>query len=287
MRKIASEQAAAQPKKKGIYLVLIIIAAAVLAVSAYMLISYYAGADSEENTYGELTSAHVSMDEQEVEEQIQKMNFKTGISLSDGTYYYDPTLTDYYSVLADRNIGLLQEQYPDIIGWLYIPGTKISYPVMYSEGEEYLYRNFKGEDVKSGSLFMFNTTSLDPRDNNITIHGHDMKSGAMFGSLKAFWLEEEMWTGENILYFDTADGQHKYQIFSIYITGTDDVQSKTSFASDEEYVEYLNQMAQKSHFPAKNVTFSAQDKILTLSTCTRLLSSSGEDRLIIQAKLVE
>ena len=105
MRKIASEQAAAQPKKKGIYLVLIIIAAAVLAVSAYMLISYYAGADSEENTYGELTSAHVSMDEQEVEEQIQKMNFKTGISLSDGTYYYDPTLTDYYSVLADRNIG--------------------------------------------------------------------------------------------------------------------------------------------------------------------------------------
>ena len=77
------------------------------------------------------------------------------------------------------------DEYPDLVAWLHVPDTVISYPVMWTPGDEtyYLYRNYDGTENQNGSLLLDTDSSLDPLTTNLIIHGHDMRSGAMFGNL--------------------------------------------------------------------------------------------------------
>ena len=55
-------------------------------------------------------------------------------------------------------VGLpaLQAEYPDIKGWISIPGTCVDYPVLQSSADDpeyYLRRTYKGEWRTAGSIF--------------------------------------------------------------------------------------------------------------------------------------
>ena len=73
----------------------------------------------------------------------------------------------------------------DMAAWLQIPGTNIDYPVMWTPEDEtyYLYRAFDGSENKNGCLLLDDESCVDPLTTNLIIHGHNMKSGAMFGNL--------------------------------------------------------------------------------------------------------
>ena len=73
----------------------------------------------------------------------------------------------------------------DMAAWLQIPGTTVDYPVMWTPEDEnyYLYRAFDGSENKNGSLILDTDSCLDPLTTNLIIHGHNMRSGAMFGNL--------------------------------------------------------------------------------------------------------
>lgn len=77
--------------------------------------------------------------------------------------------------------------YPNAIGWLYIPNTRISYPVMQGEDNEYyLHHDFDGSPLKAGSVF------LDCRCENRfmnpvnILYGHNMKNGSMFAQVTSY-----------------------------------------------------------------------------------------------------
>ena len=276
-------------KKKVLFWVIIAVAAAVLVFSLFGLFGYYTEADKQEQTYGELsayTQINDNINKNEIVDISEgEISFETGFFGAE-KYFFDPEVNDYYCQLAFRDVSAISEDYKDVAAWLYIPGTQISYPVMSSTGNEYLYTNYKGDSVSSGALFFIEPLSFSPQNDNVVIHGHNMKSGMMFGSLKAFWLEEEMWTGNNILYIDTKTETQKYQIFSMYIEDMSVNSLPTDFTSGEEKVAYFNACAAKSKYPA-NVTFDEDDKIITLSTCTNLENASDNERLLIQAKLID
>lgn len=59
---------------------------------------------------------------------------------------------------------------PDIIAWLYIPGTAIDYPVCHSKGDYYLRKNIYRQYSILGTLFT-NETMEDP---HVVIFGHNM-----------------------------------------------------------------------------------------------------------------
>lgn len=80
----------------------------------------------------------------------------------------------------------LQAINPDIVGWLYVPGTEIDYPIMVGETDEkYLNRDYEGNYSKIGSVFSFSNTNITS-DNHIMLFAHNMISGQMFGGLKKF-----------------------------------------------------------------------------------------------------
>lgn len=166
-------------------------------------------------------------------------------------------------------------------GWINIPGTKIDYPLAQADNNEYyLTHNFKKEENEGGAIFITKENSNPFVDRNTIIHGHYMKDGSMFGDLHQY-KNEDTFINSNTIYISLRDEVLEYEIFSTYVEEASSDPYYISFSSDDDYVQYLNNLRDKSTFK-KDVTFTKDDKIITLSTCSYETKNS---RLLIHAKL--
>lgn len=173
----------------------------------------------------------------------------------------------------------LKEINADYLFWLFIPNTNINYPVVKSENnEEYLYKNFKGEENRGGSIFVDSRNVLG--DDNIIIHGHNMKDKSMFGTLSNL-LKPEYLSENKTIYIYLENKVLEYEIFSVYITNGEMFPYENKFETDEEFNNYINLVMSKS---IHNLDYFEDGKrnIITLSTCT---NATGEERTIVNAKL--
>lgn len=75
---------------------------------------------------------------------------------------------------------------------------------------------------------------------------------------------------------------YQYQVFSAQVVLADVNFIRTSFKSDEEFVQYFTEFQDESKFTT-NVEIEPDDQILTLSTCTYEYDDS---RFIVQAKRI-
>lgn len=186
-------------------------------------------------------------------------------------------------VFTEEDYNKLYEINNDFRGWITIPNTKVNYPLVQGQDNEYyLTHNFKKEYNAGGGIFI----SYDNKDpfngKNTIIHGHYMKDKSMFGSLHNY-KGGEFANANNKFYITTKDGTLEYEIFSIYIEEANTNPYRFSFKSDEEYVEYLNQLKNKSMHKLVDYNLSSEDKIVTLSTCSY---EKKDYRLLIHGKLI-
>ena len=75
----------------------------------------------------------------------------------------------------------------DVVAWIYCPGTKINYPVLQAEDNDY-YLEFliNGEWNAKGTPFV-DAFCPSPFNDYLTIvYGHRMKDGSMFGRLTQY-----------------------------------------------------------------------------------------------------
>ena len=194
-------------------------------------------------------------------------------------------LPEYQEIYAENK---------DLVGWLEIEGTVINYPVLQSDSEEesqfYLTHSFEKKKDKNGSLFMDYRNDFVDRDTNIIIYGHNMKSGAMFGSLKKY-LEEDYLKKHAKIRFDTIYEHGTYEVIGAFLS---EVSYQDEYAF--RYYNFLN-ANNESEFEAfcvnviqlsalKKGTLDAKygDQLLTLSTCS---SYTDEGRMFIIAKRID
>ena len=194
-------------------------------------------------------------------------------------------LPEYEQIYAENS---------DLVGWLEIDGTVINYPVLQSDTEQdsqfYLTHSFAKKKDKNGSLFMDYRNDFVDRDTNIIIYGHNMKNGAMFGSLKKY-LEKGYLEQHKKVRFDTIYEHGTYEVIDAFL-------SEASY-QDEYTFRYYNFLNAKNEaeFDAFSVnvmqldalkkgTLDAKygDQLLTLSTCS---SYTEEGRMFIIAKKVD
>ncbi|WP_416149960.1 class B sortase [Salipaludibacillus sp. HK11] len=173
----------------------------------------------------------------------------------------------------------------DIVGWITIDNTNVDYPVLQAKDNDYyLFRNYKKEETRAGSLFMDfrNDSSEIPR--NTIVYGHNMRDGSMFGQLDKF-LDEEFFLANQTFYYDTLYEKYDVEIISVYLSTTDFYYIETDFDTDDDYLHFLQEIQQKSQFDTER-NLTAEDNILTLSTCDSTLDSE-EGRLVVHARIVE
>ena len=160
----------------------------------------------------------------------------------------------------------LEAMNSDFVGWLYIPGISLSYPmVLGTDNDYYLTHTFQKEENKSGALFLDQMTANPFEDYNTIVHGHNMKDGSMFAKLKYFYQDTRTYAADPYFYIYTDGKAYKYLIFSYYVTQntSDTYQIPMVEESYQEYKQYaLNCAAYKN---VEGIPASAP--IVTLSTC--------------------
>ncbi|MCR5387645.1 MAG: class B sortase, partial [Lachnospiraceae bacterium] len=188
--------------------------------------------------------------------------------------------------------ALMHAQYPDLVGWLTIEGTAIDYPVMQSaeeNGEYYLNRDFSGKKDKNGSLFMDYRNDFVNRDTNIIIYGHNMKSGAMFGTLKNY-LDDDWLNSHKKITFNTIYERATYEVLGAFLSEVSYEDEYTfryynflNAITDNDYEAFLANVMQLHSNGPKVLDTKFGDELLTLSTCS---SYTEDGRMFIIAKKV-
>lgn len=205
-----------------------------------------------------------------IEKQVLSQNDSAGDNKFDIPFTYD-----HKSLLAINQDGL---------GYIYIPSINLKLPLAQtSDNNYYLSHTFDKTSNINGCLFEDYRISKGLSAYNVVIHGHNMKSGAMFGKLPRY-RDYDFWSsfGNDIFYIFTNNVIRKYQIFSIYITEPISDTYTYNFASVEALRNYAINMKEKSIYDT-NIDVSNTSQVITLSTCTQ----GGKKRFIVHATYIE
>ena len=183
--------------------------------------------------------------------------------------------------LKELNLAELRKTNPDVLGWIRIPGTKLDYPLLQAEDNQYyLKRTWKGERNNAGSIFLECKVKDDFSDFNTIIYGHNMKSGSMFGTLKQYRTQSH-YEANPYIYIVDDSGIRRYEIFAAFEADVRGYTYRLDINTPEKKQALLDYSLESSVIEAKIVP-TPEDTIITLSTCT---GKGYESRWVVQAVL--
>ncbi|MCI2058338.1 MAG: class B sortase [Oscillibacter sp.] len=193
------------------------------------------------------------------------------------TVYADP----YAQQLREMDFSALQKVNRDVLGWIVIPGTVISYPMLQTSNNTYYLRHtWKKQSSVVGAIFLEHQNSGDFSDFNTVIYGHNMNNGSMFGSLKKY-KKKSWWAAHPIVYLTDGNGTRAYRIFAAYEVATAGETYQIGFPSDQAKQQFLDYCVSQSVIKT-GVTPTVSDHVVTLSTCT---GRGHATRWVVQAVL--
>lgn len=244
--------------RKAIFIIIMAAAALVLAIALYNIYSITAEDSANEHTMEAMRQFVTDSDAQ--------MGESVPVPEAD---------------IREIDFAALKEVNPEIVGWLYIPGTNVDYPVTQTDNDSFYLTH--GPDLaenRAGSLFFESANSAQLSDPNTIIYGHRMNNGSMFGAMSDY-ENPEYFNEHRTVYLYTDDGvRHEYELFSI-IHSSDSMDApayRLSFDNGEQFAANYADMMDASIVPVDDVTVSGSDKVLTLSTCIR---GDGDSRLVL------
>lgn len=293
MKQQKQEQPSAEtPKKRSkLRVVLIVLIAVILAgaagFSAYKLIGIYSEYHESEVAYRSINDQFVIAPRTPNPNATDSVPLAPGGSSgpaqpvpsfdpSDPNATFDPEL---WAEAGCAPIGVdfekLQAVNEECVGWIYIPDTNVSFPVMRAKNNsKYLNRLLDGTRNSAGSIFMDCRCNPDLSDRNVILYGHNMHSGEMFSQLR-YYRGKEFFFEHQIGYYLTPDADYEITFVvckTVNATGT----TYSLFEDDEALISYLKGARKHAHVTAE---FEPEDaeRIFTLSTCT----NGGEMRLVL------
>lgn len=196
----------------------------------------------------------------------------------------------------------LLELSPNVVGYISIPDTVISYPLMQNkddtEGEEYfLGHDFYGNSSNLGSIYLdfrciFDAVGDDgrrtePNSDNLIVYGHNMRDGSMFGSLKDYQEQSGFYEKHPIIEINSNYKKYTYKIYGYFIADAVDTTDTRfeywnyiNFQNEDDFYEYVNEIKRRSLITT-DVDVKYGDSLLTLSTCNYTISNG---RLVVCAR---
>ncbi len=189
--------------------------------------------------------------------------------------YVDP----YAEALREMDFTALREVNSDVLGWILLPGTGISYPLLQcGDNDYYLNHTWRRTRSAVGAIFLEHQNSSDFSDFNTLIYGHRMRNNSMFGILHRF-KSQSYWSAHPCVYITTGSGTTRYEIFAAYEVSTQGDTYRLGFSGDQAKQSFIDYCLAQSAIDT-GLTPHTYDKIITLSTCT---GSGHATRWVVQA----
>ena len=185
----------------------------------------------------------------------------------------------------------LQEENADIVGWLEIPNTNISYPVLQGKDNSYyMYHNYKKEKSNDGSLFLDKDYDFEKPSTNLLIYGHNNRgSKEMFVGLLDY-KNEEFYKQHTKIRLTTEKEDAEYEIISVFLSRVyyqheEDVFRYYYFVDAENEEEFNDFIKNCKKVTMHDIETTAEygDSLITLSTCEY---SQEDGRFAVVAKKI-
>lgn len=245
-------------KKRVLLNVLIVVFAAVFVFSGYNVVKTLYQNAKADKLYDTLQSEYVTPTEPVKQTEQVK----------------EPPITVDFDALCKKN--------SDVVGWLYLPNTPINYPVVQAEdNDKYLHLGLDGKYLNAGTLLVDCRNGALGEDANYIIYGHHMKNGTMLSAIiqyknKAFYEENP------VIYYFTPQQKYKIELIAgCLIAGNDELYQ--SSINEKDPVTTANEYQKHSTFKS-DVTVTAEDTLVTLSTCSY---EYEEARYVVIGKLTK
>lgn len=264
--------------KKGLRTALTVLLALVFAGSVGMLIYQNTQYQEGEEAYAE---AEALVDLPDLSEltpvQPPEPEDPAEDPVEEAPVYVDP----YADALRNMDFTALREVNSDVLGWILIPNTVISYPLVQGNDDQYyLKHTWKKWSSVVGSIFLEARNRADLSDFNTIIYGHRMNNGSMFASLKNY-KKQSYWSAHPYVYITDDYGSHRYEIFAAYEVSVSGNTYQLGFSGDADKQAFLDDCVGRSVI-STGVIPTIYDRILTLSTCT---GNGHATRWVVQARL--
>ena len=252
---------------KKVILFLIIICLLVFVFAVYKITNELRAQKEEINDFNKLAElvAESTNTQEQTEPTIEQEN-------------NDPSIeTETTPIIPARNLAPLFEKNADCIGWVYIEGTAVDYPVMHTpdEPQKYLRKNFDKEYSSAGVPFLNGICTLDC--DHLILYGHNMKNGTMFSDVtqyrsKNYYLEHP------IIEFETVHGLMRYAIFAVVqVKKNDGWYAFHNYTDESEYNTRMAEIKERSLYDTEITPIYGQ-QLITLSTC---YGATKSDRIIV------
>ena len=187
------------------------------------------------------------------------------------------------ALLSGVDLSALREVNPDVVAWIVIPDTVLSYPVVQGgDNSYYLNRTWTRERSAVGAIFMECKCAPDFSGFNTIVYGHRMNNESMFGVLKGY-ENADFWQEHPTVYLVTDGGVSTYDVFAAHEVGIREIVYRLDVEENGWQQEFIDFCSERSVLDT-GIVPTPEDKVLTLSTCT---GRGHATRWVVQAVLRE
>lgn len=184
----------------------------------------------------------------------------------------------------------LQKKYPDIIAWIDIPNTPVSYPIFQNKDDtKYLRHDRDGKYSIGGEIFTeYAYNKADFSDPVTMIYGHNMHNSTIFGPLQQLFADVETTAKNKEIILYLSDREYHYSVFGAttfddrHILYNYDFTEKRIYDAFFEYIEGVRSL--DTFFDEETFASGIEDKVIFLSTCK---NGDTSKRFLVMAVLTE
>lgn len=180
----------------------------------------------------------------------------------------------------------LWEQNTEIIAWLDIPDTVISYPILRSEKDNsfYLDHNAKKQGDGSGALFVEDYNCRELTDPMTIIYGHRMPNGTFFGTLQKTYENAEGFEAHRTIHLYMPEREETYRVIAAVPYSRNHILYNYDFTQAWEHYSFFDRV-----YMVRSLSTQLDleeypefgEKCLILSTC---LAGNRQNRFLVIGK---
>lgn len=179
----------------------------------------------------------------------------------------------------------------DLVGWIAVPGTALSYPVVQTDNDSfYQNHNFKKAASPYGTPFLSYKNDASELDLNNVIYGRNAeKAPRVFGDLEAY-RNADFFKKNPVIEYDTLSESYRFKVYGVFLTNSAPEQDNgyvfdytvPNLGTVESFAGYVDQINQRRLYDT-GVDILSSDKLLTLSTSVDDFEGA---RLVVVARLI-